>query len=38
MADLIYEIKEHQTLHWLIQSNEFTSFLVYLVCVKNMKI
>lgn len=34
MADLIYEIKEHQTLHWLLQSGEFTMFLVYLVCGK----
>jgi len=32
MADLIYEIKEHQTLHWLLQSDEFLSSLVNLVC------
>lgn len=32
MADLVYEIKEHQTLHWLLQSDEFASSLVYLVC------
>ncbi|MBB4804391.1 hypothetical protein HNP37_004478 [Flavobacterium nitrogenifigens] len=32
MADLVYEIKEHKTLHWLLQSNEFASSLVYLVC------
>jgi len=32
MADLIYEIKEHQTLHWLLQSDEFISSLVNLVC------
>ena len=32
MPDLVYEIKEHQTLHWLLQSDEFASFLVHLVC------
>ena len=32
MPDLVYEMKEHQTLHWLLQSNEFASSLVYLVC------
>lgn len=32
MADLVYDIKEHQTLHWLLQSDEFASSLVYLVC------
>jgi len=32
MADLVYEIKEHQILHWLLQSDEFASSLVYLVC------
>lgn len=32
MADLVYEIKEHQILNWLLQSDEFISSLVYLVC------
>lgn len=32
MFDLVYEIKEHQTLHWLLQSDQFASSLVYLVC------
>lgn len=32
ISDLVYEMKEHQTLHWLLQSNEFASSLVYLVC------
>lgn len=32
MADLVYEIKEHKTLHWLLQSDEFVSSFVYLVC------
>jgi hypothetical protein len=32
MADLVYEIKEHQILHWLLQNDEFVSSLVYLVC------
>lgn len=32
MPDLVYEMKEHQTLHWLLQCNEFASSLVYLVC------
>lgn len=32
MADLVYKIKEHQILHWLLQSDEFTSSLVYLIC------
>lgn len=32
MADLIYGVKEHETLHWLLQSDEFVSSLVYLVC------
>lgn len=32
MADLVYGIKEHQTLHWLLQSDEFASSLLYLVC------
>lgn len=32
MADLVYGIKEHQTLHWLLQSDEFASSLVYIVC------
>jgi len=32
MNGLIYERKEHQTLHWLLQSTEFISNLVYLVC------
>ncbi|NWL04240.1 hypothetical protein DM790_25760 [Flavobacterium collinsii] len=32
MPDLVYEMKEHQTLHWLLQSNEFASSLAYLVC------
>lgn len=32
MVDLVYEIKEHQILHWLIQSDEFASSLVNLVC------
>ena len=32
MADLVYGIKEHQILHWLLQSDEFASSLLYLVC------
>lgn len=32
MSDLIYERKEHQTLHWLLQNDEFISSLVNLVC------
>lgn len=35
MEDLFYEQEEHQRLLWLLQSLEFTSALVYLVCRKN---
>lgn len=34
MGDLIYEINEHKTLHWILQSNDFVSSLVCLVCGK----
>lgn len=41
MDELFYERKEYQTLHWLLQSREFTNALAYLVCRrehKNLKV
>lgn len=35
MDDLFYESEEHQTLLQLLESFEFTSALVYLVCRRN---
>jgi hypothetical protein len=35
MGNLFYENREHQCLFWLLESSEFTSALVYLVCRRN---
>jgi hypothetical protein len=35
MGNLFYENEEHQCLFWLLESSEFTSALVYLVCRRN---
>jgi hypothetical protein len=35
MGDLFYENEEHQCILWLLESSEFTTALVYLVCRRN---
>jgi hypothetical protein len=35
MGNLFYENGEHQCLFWLLESSDFTSALVYLVCRRN---
>lgn len=35
MGNLFYENEEHQCLLWLLESSEFTSALVYLICRRN---